>query len=118
MNAAEAQATLAAIAAETPEKAVLIALDESGDRMGVVHLETSVDFFTRERHGHISVVAVAPGGERRGIGRALLQAAEDWTRARGYRFLTLNVFEGNERARHVYESAGFGIDTIKYLKLV
>jgi ribosomal protein S18 acetylase RimI-like enzyme len=114
MNDSEAAATTSAIGGDA-ERGVLVA--EAGDGpAGFVHLETAVDFFTRERHGHVSTLVVAPEYERQGVGRALLDAAEAWCRARGYRLLTLHVFEQNASARRLYERAGFRIDTIKYLK--
>ncbi len=117
MDAAEATATAAAIGGSN-DRRVLIAEDEDGKRLGFVHLETAVDFFTHERHGHISTIVVAPDAEGRGVGQALLTAAEKWTRERGYRLLTLNVFEANTAARRLYERAGFRIDTIKYARLL
>jgi ribosomal protein S18 acetylase RimI-like enzyme len=114
MNESEALATLAAVDGGA-ERVVLVA-ERDGERAGFVHLETAVDFFTRERHGHISTLIVAPGHEQQGVGRALLDAAEAWCRTQGYLLLTLNVFEGNSTARRLYERAGFAIDTIKYLK--
>ena len=116
MNAAEADATVAAIAANR-DNAVFVAEDD-GVKVGFVHLETAVDFFTRERHGHISTIVVAAGAERRGAGRALLTAADEWTRQQGYRVLTLNVFDGNAAARRLYERAGFAVDTLRYLKVI
>lgn len=115
MDAAETEATVAAIAA-SDQRTVLVAEDASAVRLGFIHLETAVDFFTHERHGHISTIVVSPEAERHGIGRVLMSAAETWTRERGYRLLTLNVFERNEAARRLYEQCGFAIDTIKYLK--
>ena len=44
---------------------------------------------------------------RRGIGRALLDAAERWARERGVRKLELHVFPHNEAAIALYERAGF-----------
>lgn len=41
------------------------------------------------------------------IGRALFEAVKAYARARGCRDLTLNVWTGNEAARHFYESCGF-----------
>lgn len=115
MDTAETEATLAAIGA-TDQRTVLVAEDASAERLGFVHLETAVDFFTHERHGHISTLVVAPGAERQGVGRVLTTAAETWTREHGHRLLTLNVFERNEAARQLYAQCGFAIDTIKYLK--
>src|SRR5207248_8205297 len=45
--------------------------------------------------------------EGQGIGRALLQAGEDWARANRYSKLTLAVFKDNERAKQVYERQGW-----------
>jgi GNAT superfamily N-acetyltransferase len=118
MNAAEATATAAAVDSERDDRIVLIAADDCGGRLGFAHLETAIDFFTHERHGHISTLVVAPAAERQGVGRALLEAAEAWCRGRAYRLLTLNVFERNAPARQLYERAGFAVDTIKYLKLL
>jgi ribosomal protein S18 acetylase RimI-like enzyme len=115
MNAAEASATAAAIDGGE-ERVVLVATDDQEQRLGFVHVETAVDFFTRERHGHISTLVVSPDAEGRGVGRSLLDAAEAWCVRRSYRLLTLHVFDGNTAARNLYERAGFAIDTIKYLK--
>lgn len=117
MNEAEATATAAAIEG-TGDRTVLIAIDGDGTRLGFVHLETATDFFTHERHGHISTIVVDRDAEGRGVGQALLDAAGRWCRERGYRLLTLNVFEDNAAARRLYARAGFGVDTIKYAKIV
>ena len=59
---------------------------------------------------------VALTAEGKGAGQALMEAAERWARAQGYRRLTLSVFEENRRARRLYEWRGFQPDTIKYIK--
>jgi ribosomal protein S18 acetylase RimI-like enzyme len=115
MNDAEAAATTAAIDGGA-DRAVLVAVDDADARLGFVHIETAVDFFTHERHGHISTIVVAPDAEKRGVGAALLEAAEAWCRERRYRLLTLNVFERNAAARRLYERAGFTVDVLKYAK--
>jgi len=117
MDDAEAAATASAIEG-SDDRTVLVAADEAGARLGFVHIETAVDFFTRQRHGHISTLVVASEAEGHGVGRALLDAAEHWCRARAYPLLTLNVFEANGAARRLYERAGFRIDPIKYLKKI
>ena len=118
MDDAEANATIAAIGADAGVRDVLVAESDNGSPIGFVHLETGTDFFTHEKHGHISVIIVAPDVEGTGVGRALLDAAEAWTRERGYRFITLNVFENNAAARRLYERGGYRIDMLRYLKLV
>ena len=50
---------------------------------------------------------VARDERRRGIGRALLAAAERWARQVGVRKLELHVFPYNGAALALYESAGY-----------
>jgi RimJ/RimL family protein N-acetyltransferase len=50
---------------------------------------------------------VAREERRRGIGRALLAAAEQWARQVGVRKLELHVFPYNGAALALYESAGY-----------
>ena len=54
------------------------------------------------------LLAVRPEGQRRGIGRILLEHFEDQARARGAVCLHLEVREGNH-ALSLYEQAGFGL---------
>lgn len=96
--------------------ALLVAADATDRVLGVVFLETREDYFTRVRHGHVGVLAVALEAEGRGVGRILLAAAEAWGRNEGFDRLTLSVFEGNARARRVYERAGYRPDLVRYRK--
>jgi RimJ/RimL family protein N-acetyltransferase len=50
---------------------------------------------------------VAASHRRRGIGRALLLAAEEWARGSGVSKLELHVFPHNEPALALYEHAGY-----------
>ena len=50
---------------------------------------------------------VAATHRRRGIGRALLDAAVEWARESGVQKLELHVFPHNEPAIQLYESYGF-----------
>lgn len=97
--------------------ATLLVAEIAGEGMaGVAYAETGNDYFTGEQHGHLAIIAVAEAGEGRGVGRALLAAVERWATERGYRFLTLNVFAENARARRVYERGGYAPDTMRYFK--
>jgi ribosomal protein S18 acetylase RimI-like enzyme len=83
---------------------------------GCLLMWTLEDYFTGERHAHISVIAVTSAAEGRGVGRALMEHAENWARARGHGRLTLSVFESNRRAQRLYERAGFQVEMRRYLK--
>jgi GNAT superfamily N-acetyltransferase len=101
-----------------PGAAILVAEDETQGPVGFIHLQTQVDYFSGERHGYISDLAVSKSVEGRGVGRILLEAAESWARSNGYRLLTLYVFAANARARQVYERDGFQPEVVKYVKVI
>ena len=96
--------------------ALLIAGRPDGKQLGYVYLETHRDYFTAEQLAHVSTLAISESVEGTGVGSALMRAAEEWARAKGYQGLTLNVFEGNIRAREIYEHLGFRVETLHYVK--
>ena len=99
-----------------PEGSELLVAEEGGRIAGFMYLVTTSDFFTKEKHGHVSDLVVARDGEGRGVGRALLAAGEVWARQRGYRLLSLKVFGDNERAKRLYRQLGYATDMIKMVK--
>ena len=62
---------------------------------------------------HIVVTTEAEG---KGAGKLLLEKADAWAKEKHARWITLNVFNENFRARSVYEKAGYKIEWVKYLK--
>jgi GNAT superfamily N-acetyltransferase len=115
----EADARVLRVHFESPAPgAALLVAEEDGSPAGFVYLEALRDFFDRREHGHVSVLAVSRAAEGRGIGGALMRAAEDWARERGYDRLTLNVFEGNARARAVYAHLAYRPETMRYVKFL
>jgi ribosomal protein S18 acetylase RimI-like enzyme len=99
-----------------PDIAVFIAIDNIGEPCGFIHLNMQTDYYTDEQHAHITDIVVIQNAEGRGVGKLLLQKADDWAREKNARWITLNVFEGNTHAQAVYEKAGFKKEWIKYLK--
>lgn len=97
---------------------LLIAERDESEPLGFAYLETARDYFTGEDHGHLSIISVSQTGEGQGVGRALMHAAAAWARASGFRRLTLNAFDGNARARAVYEHLGYQVETLRYVKLL
>lgn len=116
--------TLAAIHADIeralreapPGDHFFIADDADGRRAGFVHLQVQRDFFTGRRACHVADLAVAPGRDGQGIGRALLVHAEAWAGKNRCKLLTLSVFPGNARARELYERSGFTYDLLRMAK--
>jgi GNAT superfamily N-acetyltransferase len=90
----------------------------AGARLGFAFLEPAIDYFSGDRHGHVGMIAVTEAAEGRGAGAALMRAAEAWARANGYPKLTLNVFDGNHRARQMYERVGYHVETVRYVKIL
>lgn len=61
--------------------------------------------------GWVYYVAVDPDGRKRGHGRAIMAAAEDWLRAAGIPKLQLLVRRENAQANAFYGSLGFELST-------
>ena len=92
--------------------------DKDKTQLGFIFLEIGTDYYHREPHGHIADIIVAPEARGRGIGKMLMQKAEEWTKDCGYSLLTLNVFDDNKKARKLYQSLGFTPDLTKYGKIL
>lgn len=118
MNASVAAGLAREIATPSPGSAILAAVDPAGTPLGFVSLRTDPDYFTEAPCGHVVDLVVARAGEGRGVGRALLAAAERWAEKAGYPWLTLHVFEANDRARRIYEQTGYVAEWTRMLKPV
>lgn len=59
--------------------------------------------------GHILEMAVAPAHQRQGVGRWLLERAEQWSRERGLAEMTLTTFRDVPWNRPAYERRGFSV---------
>jgi GNAT superfamily N-acetyltransferase len=112
---ADAREMIAAVASGSSASNEVLIAERDGHAVGCLHMLTMTDFFGRE-HAHISVIATSESAQGSGVGRALMAHAEAWARARGMSLLTLNVFDGNARARRLYEQSGFTPETVKYAK--
>lgn len=69
--------------------------------------ESVVGFVRVEPRGHIDLLYVAPGRERRGIGRALLETACEWAWNEGAEQLDSDV---SITARALFEACGFIVE--------
>ncbi len=107
---------LDALRRPAPQSLILIVEQPEGTPAGYVFVTTETDYFSNQRHAHVEILAVAPHVQGVGLGRALLDQAEDWAVRQGYRQITLNVFARNERARQVYEHLGYQPETVHYWK--
>ena len=94
----------------------LFVAEMAGEAAGCLLMWTLADYFTQQWHAHISVIAVTKDAEGKGVGRALMEHAEAWARERGHGSVTLSVFEGNQRARALYERAGYTTEMRRMIK--
>ena len=59
-------------------------------------------------NGHIFQVSVRAGSQRRGVGRRLIAAGEQWAREQGHRAVTLTTFRDVPWNAPAYERLGYG----------
>ena len=95
---------------------ILVAVDDGDVPIGKLHL----DFVTRASHREAVLVAAAVKRElqSRGIGTALMCAAEELVCQRDFNAIMLGVEDYNPRARRLYERLGyvaFASDDFKYV---
>jgi ribosomal protein S18 acetylase RimI-like enzyme len=90
---------------------VLVA-ERNGQIAGYVKMRHPTPLASNDHVWEITGLAVHPDAQGRGAGRALLEAIAAAARERGGRRLTLRVFAPNERARRLYERAGFRVEGI------
>jgi ribosomal protein S18 acetylase RimI-like enzyme len=77
-----------------------------------------VGFLIANRHpsqrlGHIITIDVVKAWRRRGVGKALMDAAEEWARQQGLQAIALETAEDNLAAQRFYAGRGYK----KYEKL-
>ena len=95
---------------------VYVAKDEDGRVLGVAMLTLKSELLSHAPSAHLEVLVVAANAEGQGVGRSLLAAAEEEARQRGALSMSLHVFACNQRARRVYERAGYDGELIRYIK--
>ncbi|NBQ86577.1 MAG: GNAT family N-acetyltransferase [Betaproteobacteria bacterium] len=90
-----------------PKAVSFLAYADDGTAIGLINCFEGYSTFKARPLLNIHDVAVAPAWRARGVGQALLAAAQDEARARGCCKLTLEVLSGNERATRSYLRFGF-----------
>jgi ribosomal protein S18 acetylase RimI-like enzyme len=89
----------------------LIADDDGGKQVGfLLLLDMLPDEVSMSPQAFVAYMAVEPEHRRRGIGRALLNAAEGVARERGLPMIAMMVTEGNVPALELYTSSGYSTE--------
>lgn len=114
----DAELLRAWIEGSAPQCEVIVAEHLSARRelLGVVIASLRPELLSHAPSAHIEALAVAENAQSRGVGAALIAAAEAAMRARGAETMTLHVFARNTRARALYERAGYDGELLRYIK--
>ncbi|MFC7443119.1 GNAT family N-acetyltransferase [Laceyella putida] len=116
MDTAQIRLTKEALENPRPHSELFVIEDARHIPCGYIYLAETEDFFTKEKLAFILAIAVKKEAEGHGLGRKLMDHAEEWAHGRGCRQLGLQVFAANERARRLYESCGFEPESIRMIK--
>jgi ribosomal protein S18 acetylase RimI-like enzyme len=90
------------LAVREPNATLLVAV---ADEMIIASLMVGFD----GHRGWVYYLAVEPGWQRRGIGRGMMLAAEDWLKARSAPKIQLMVRHDNKAALGFYEALGYAV---------
>jgi aminoglycoside 6'-N-acetyltransferase I len=88
---------------------VLMAFDDAGRAIGVVELSfrSYAEGCTSDRVAYVEGWFVEPATRRKGVGTALIQAAEDWARSEGCTELASDTEIENATSVAAHKSLGF-----------
>jgi ribosomal protein S18 acetylase RimI-like enzyme len=89
------------LAASMQKGAILLAEDESGQFVASIYVEVRGD------RGYAGMLAVSPARQRSGIGRHMMQTAEDCLRACGCVALDITVLSLRTELPPIYRAYGF-----------
>jgi ribosomal protein S18 acetylase RimI-like enzyme len=89
---------------------ILIAHEDARPLGFLLLLDSLPDEVSMAPQAFVAYMAVEPGFQRRGIGRALLNAAEEIARERGLPTIAMMVTEANSPALRLYETNGYGTE--------
>jgi GNAT superfamily N-acetyltransferase len=95
---------------------VVLVAEAAGEVIGFVSVLILPRFEVGELFARITSLVVDAGVRERGIGRLLMQAAEDAARAAGASFLEVTAGHHRPDARRLFESMGYDPGVAAYLR--
>ena len=101
--------------AHTHHGTILIAEDGGKKQGWAFAFEEAGEVFiegSQRRHGFLAEIYVVPEARGTGVGRALIEGCEAWSRGRNHKYLTINVLAHNHRAIRAYEGSGYAPYTV------
>ena len=106
------------LAGATAHTRLLVARASDGAPVGLALVSLGEEALSHAPNAHLEALVVSAAARGQGLGRRLLAAFEALAAEAGARTVTLNAFKNNERARGLYESAGYDGEIIRYIKSV
>ena len=92
----------------TADSQVLVAADESGAVIGWIHIFGN-RLLESEPDAEIGGLVVDESVRGRGVGSALVAAAESWARERGYAVVSVRSNVVRREAHEFYQERGYGV---------
>ncbi len=100
-----------------PEGGVFVATNEREELVGhVILMGNNIDSVTEETQAWVYDLSVRRDCWGQGLGRRLMQAAEDFAASLGLKWVGLGVTLSNERATSFYEEIGYKVERVQMLK--
>ncbi|WP_346654871.1 GNAT family N-acetyltransferase [Cytobacillus firmus] len=93
-----------------------MAEEETGELLGFIEVKPHKDFLSGIEQGNIVAIAVSSKGEGKGVGKRLMEKAEEWAHQKGYHQIILNVFAKNDRAVNFYKHLNYETEVLKMVK--
>ena len=112
----DAQLLKSVLDKETQVTFAEVAIDSSNQIAGLILVTMRDEILSHEPSAHLEAIVVSPSARGQGLGRRLLQRAEDRVKELGAKTLTLHVFANNQRARSLYRSHGFDEEMLRCIK--
>lgn len=93
-----------------------VAKTDDGTQAGYVWVARSHHDFTGQLEASLLSQYVAEAYRNQGLGRRLMETAEEWARQQGLPRISLSVGAQNKLARTLYKVLGYSVDTLRMTK--
>lgn len=104
---------------ESKNNVIFVAEDnDSKEVIGFIILEAQKDYFSNEDIIYVSSIVVRQDAESKGIGKQLLERAEEWATIQNINYVVLEVFSNNTHAIDVYKHLNYKPDVVRMMKTV
>jgi len=100
----------------SPDTEIFVVEEETGELLGFLEVKPHKDFLSGIEQGNIVAIAVSSKGEGKGVGKRLMEKAEEWAHQKGYHQIILNVFAKNDRAVNFYKHLNYETEVLKMVK--